>query len=137
MTRYSSAIAAGLLLLPGALSASPLLMDSGGTFGQVAMARNDDGSTDALELPFQLNFYGQVYNSLFVNNNGNVTFGSGMSSFTPFDLGDLGHPLIAPFWADVDTNNELSGSSISVPSRPASSALPGTRSVISRARPTS
>jgi hypothetical protein len=41
-----------------------------------------------------------------VNNNGNVTFNSGLSTFTPFGLtGAVAQPIIAPFFADVDTRN--------------------------------
>jgi hypothetical protein len=43
---------------------------------------------------------------LFVNNNGNVTFGSGLGTFTPFGLsGSIGRQIIAPFFADVDTRS--------------------------------
>ena len=35
---------------------------------------NDDGSTDVVALPFPLKFFGPVYNSVYVNNNGNITF---------------------------------------------------------------
>jgi hypothetical protein len=39
----------------------------------------------------------------FVNNNGNITFNGGQSTFTPFDLSSTPVPIIAPFFADVDT----------------------------------
>ena len=48
-----------------------------------------------------LNFYGKSYTKLFVNNNGNVTFNDSLSTFTPSDITSL--PIIAPFFADVDT----------------------------------
>jgi hypothetical protein len=66
---------------------------------------NDDNSTGAVSLPFAVNFFGTTFNSLFVNNNGNVTFGQALSTFTPSGLtGNNGLiPIIAPFWADVDT----------------------------------
>ncbi|HYL68338.1 MAG TPA: Ig-like domain-containing protein, partial [Candidatus Limnocylindria bacterium] len=66
---------------------------------------NDDNSTGAVPLPFPINFFGTTYNSLFVNNNGNVTFGQPLGTFTPTGLnGDNGGiPIMAPFWADVDT----------------------------------
>ncbi len=51
-----------------------------------------------------LKFYGSNYNGLYVNNNGNVTFGSALSTFTPGTIGaGSSLKIIAPFWADVDT----------------------------------
>jgi hypothetical protein len=72
-------------------------------FNTSSLAANDDGSTDAVALPFSLNFFGATYSSLYVNNNGNVTFGSPLSAYTPQPLSQISLPMIAPFWADVDT----------------------------------
>jgi hypothetical protein len=63
---------------------------------------NDDGSTGA-SLPFTVNFFGTDYNSLYVNNNGNVTFDGPLSTYTPFGLSGTSSVIIAPFFADVDT----------------------------------
>jgi uncharacterized repeat protein (TIGR01451 family) len=67
---------------------------------------NDDGSTTQINLPFTINFFGTNFTSLFVNNNGNVTFGAPLAEFTPSGLNTSngGIPIIAPFWADVDTS---------------------------------
>ncbi|MGY2051588.1 nidogen-like domain-containing protein [Methylobacterium sp. JK268] len=75
------------------------------------LAANDDGSTAAVALPFSANFFGTTYTSLYVNNNGNVTFGQPLSQFTPVGLGAAyrGAPIIAPFFSDVDTRNPASG----------------------------
>ena len=70
---------------------------------------NDDGSTGAVQLPFTLNFFGADYSSLYINNNGNVTFNAPMSTYTPFDLSASTPPIIAPFFADVDTRGVSSG----------------------------
>ncbi|HEY6029842.1 MAG TPA: nidogen-like domain-containing protein, partial [Gaiellaceae bacterium] len=70
---------------------------------------NDDGSTDAVALPFTLNFFGNSYGSLYVNNNGNVTFNGRMSTYTPFPIVSTGTPLIAPYFGDVDTRGAGSG----------------------------
>jgi YVTN family beta-propeller protein len=65
---------------------------------------NDDDSTSAVNLPFSMNFFGTTYNQLYVNNNGNVTFGEPFGTYTPFGLtGNIGVPIIAPFFADVYT----------------------------------
>jgi Nidogen-like/Thrombospondin type 3 repeat len=72
-------------------------------FDENALAANDDGSTDAVPLRFDANFFGTTYGSLFVNNNGNVTFDQPLGAFTPFDLTATNRAIIAPFFGDVDT----------------------------------
>jgi len=55
-------------------------------------------------LGFTLDFFGVTYSSVYVNPNGNVTFGAPNLEQTPFNLGShVGTPIIAPFFADVDT----------------------------------
>lgn len=64
---------------------------------------NDDGSSPRIDLPMTIRFGNQEFGSLWVNNNGNVTFDSAMSTFTPFDLNSTSRVVIAPFFGDVDT----------------------------------
>jgi len=73
------------------------------------LAANDDGSTGAVALPFAVNFFGQSYTALYVNNNGNVTFDAPLPTYTPFGLTATQTPIIAPFFADVDTRGPGSG----------------------------
>jgi len=75
------------------------------------LAANDDGSTGSVPIGFSssINFFGTNYSNLFVNNNGNVTFNSALSTFTPFGLLSSSTPIIAPFFGDVDTNGIGSG----------------------------
>ena len=81
-------------------------------FGENVMDRGDDGSTfiDLSSIFSQgLNFFGNNYSSLYLNINGNVTFASGLSTFTPFNLtGATNNPIIAPFFADIDTRGGTS-----------------------------
>ncbi len=70
---------------------------------------NDDGSTAEVTLPFTVNFFGANYTSLWVNNNGNVTFTEPLSVYTPFEITSTTPPIIAPFFADVDTRGAGSG----------------------------
>jgi len=73
--------------------------------------RNDDRSTRRVPLPSELNFFGARYDGLYINNNGNVTFNGPAWAYTPGDLtGDRGEdgPIIAPFFADVDTRGARS-----------------------------
>src|SRR6266851_2903892 len=72
-------------------------------FSANSLARNDDDSTAAIPLGFPVNFFGNSYSSVFVNNNGNVTFDSILSSYTPFSLSSTQRVIIAAFFADVDT----------------------------------
>ncbi|GAB4145338.1 MAG: hypothetical protein Fur0041_19980 [Bacteroidia bacterium] len=71
--------------------------------------RNDDGSTQPIQLPFNFCFYGQTMNSLFINNNGNISFIAPYGTFTSNSFPDPTFIMIAPFWGDVDTRNALSG----------------------------
>jgi hypothetical protein len=89
------------LALPLGANASAVLP---GVFNSSSLAANDDLSTGAVPIGFTVNFFGVSSNQLFVNNNGNVTFGSSLGTFTPFGLTtNLGTPIIAPFFGDVDT----------------------------------
>ncbi len=54
-------------------------------------------------IPFQFNFYGTNYDRLYINNNGNVTFGNSLSGYSSTAFPSSGNKIIAPFWADVDT----------------------------------
>ena len=69
----------------------------------LAMAPNDDDSTGQITLPFTFTLYGTPYNYCWVNNNGNVTFDYGLSSYTPWGFPSGDNPMLAPFFADVDT----------------------------------
>ena len=78
-------------------------------FGEHLLAANDDGSTGQIDITTVfgsegLNFFGHTYTSLYVNNNGNITFNAPNGAFTPerIDAG-FNNPIIAPFWGDVDT----------------------------------
>ena len=90
---------------------SELLNGLGGSagFGENVIQPNDDGSSQAIDITSLfgssgLDFFGHNYTQLYVNNNGNLTFGSPLSTFTPQTIGtNLGFPIIAAFWADVDT----------------------------------
>lgn len=104
-------IAAGLMLATSALVTPALAAPIAPGFTANQLARNDDGATDAVPLGFSANFFGTTYANTFVSNNGYLTFNSGQSTFTPTGLGAgySGQPIIAPFFADVDTRNGASG----------------------------
>lgn len=70
---------------------------------QVAISPSDDGSSDLINLPFDFCFYGESETEVYINNNGNISFGGVFTSSTPFDFPFPGFKVIAPFWSDVDT----------------------------------
>ena len=71
----------------------------------LAMLPNDDGSTGLIPIPFDFNLYGQTFNSIYINNNGNITFNGPLSTFSATAFPSTGNGIVAPFWADVDTRN--------------------------------
>lgn len=94
-TRQSSSV------MPRA--SSPIRFLSG--FESNYIPRNDDSYSGNVSIGFPINFYGMQYSSLYVNNNGNVTFDAPQSTFTPYDLTSTTRSIIAPFFADVDTRD--------------------------------
>jgi len=100
---------------PGGLFTDTLgnivVMTGGGNAPNVGLAsgRNDDGFSGPILLPFAIDFFGTTYNELWVNNNGNVSFGGGIAAYTPTGLTGAAQPVISPFFSDVDTRNPASG----------------------------
>jgi hypothetical protein len=97
---FEAAAAHAGAIIPGTLS---------GTLGPT-----DDGSSTAVSLGIGgtggIDFLGTTATSLFVNNNGSVTFGSALGGFIPYGLETgVGVPIIGPFFADVDTTGPGSG----------------------------
>ncbi|HKQ97022.1 MAG TPA: pre-peptidase C-terminal domain-containing protein [Candidatus Polarisedimenticolia bacterium] len=82
---------------------------SGGRFVMHASSVNgivlfpgDDGSV-LVPLPFDFPFNGTMWPAVFVNGNGNLTFGTGNSDFTESTAELLsGPPRIAPLWDDLN-----------------------------------
>ena len=69
---------------------------------------NDDGSIGPINLPFTFDLYGSTYNQVWINNNGNLTFTGPTATFSSTGF-PFGVPMVAAFWADVDTRNPASG----------------------------
>lgn len=67
--------------------------------------RNDDGYTNLISLPFSFCFYGSSINAVYINNNGNISFGLPYETFTSNPFPDPDFSMVAPFWGDVDTRN--------------------------------
>lgn len=107
-TLAASLIALSLGAAP-ALGQAPLETGLGGPagFGAGVLEYNDDGSSAEIDItpafPRGLMYFGQRFTSVYVNNNGNVTFGGATGTYTPQRFPVTGNRMIAPFWADVDT----------------------------------
>ncbi|RZK44350.1 MAG: hypothetical protein EOO61_04105, partial [Hymenobacter sp.] len=82
--------------------------DTTASGGWTSLGRNDDGSTGAIPLGFNFSLFGTVYNTVYVNNNGNITFNAALSEFSASGF-PMATPMVAGFWADVDTRNTTSG----------------------------
>ncbi|MCX6855567.1 MAG: cadherin-like beta sandwich domain-containing protein [Verrucomicrobia bacterium] len=102
--------------------AGKALFRFGPASGDVALPRGDDNFVDVTMLgigpagsSLSLSYWGRSYTHFAVNNNGNICFvrpisnntATGFNSAT-FPVLNL-TPMIAPFWADVDTRHSSSG----------------------------
>uniref|UniRef100_A0A8C7YTQ6 NIDO domain-containing protein n=1 Tax=Oryzias sinensis TaxID=183150 RepID=A0A8C7YTQ6_9TELE len=66
-------------------------------------SQSDDGSSPQIALQRPFVFFGQRYNSIYVNHNGHLTFTVPYSSYSPQAFPMHGSiDLIAPFWTDLD-----------------------------------
>jgi hypothetical protein len=104
LTAVAGAIALGAVAVP--LSGQAFRTNSG--FTSFNLPANDDNFTTTTQsLGFTANFFGAnggTTTGVFVSNNGYVTFNSGQGDYTPTGLtGSVTQPIIAPFFADVDT----------------------------------
>ena len=104
MVRYRlAAVASALLLVTASLPLAAQAYRSNTGFTTSTLPANDDGSTGPVNLGFAANFFGTTYTQAYVNNNGNITFTGPLSTYTPFGITGSTTPIIAPFFADVDT----------------------------------
>jgi len=69
----------------------------------------DDCSYGPFTLPFTFCFYGTDYTSFYINNNGNVSFEGSYWEFSPSGFPVSGFGMLAPFWADVVTWDDVCG----------------------------
>lgn len=74
------------------------------SFTQVSFSSLDDGTAGPISIPFTFCFYGVNYTSFYINTNGNITFGSSFTGYTPTGFPNTASApsMIAGGWADVD-----------------------------------
>ena len=75
----------------------------------LALARVDDGSSGLITIPFSFCMYGTNYTQLYVNNNGNISFGAPYGIYSSVAFPSSSYVMVAPFWADVDTRPAAGG----------------------------
>jgi len=95
---------------PRLADAATLISDLGGPagFGSSYLEDNDDASSSEIDIsrafPGGLRYFAGTYTSIYVNNNGNITFRGPVGQYTPTPFPIADQPMIAAFWADIDTN---------------------------------
>jgi|MEHZ01.5.fsa_nt_MEHZ011422465.1_20 hypothetical protein len=103
----------GILISESTSNVSPIHNPTGdGTLvkglSENLVARNDDRNSRFVDLSTVfgdgLNFFGTTFSGICINTNGNISFGDAVTQFTPNQIGSgISTPIIAPYWADVDT----------------------------------
>jgi len=69
-----------------------------------ALPRGDDLSGGPFALGFTINYYGTSYNNVYIDTNGELTFGDSTGQYyTTNGITDVSLPAIVPFLADADT----------------------------------
>lgn len=88
-----------------------VVMTGGGNDAGVGAldGRNDDGFSGPIDFGFDFSFFGNTYSSFYANNNGNISFTAGNSSYIPTGPIGASIPTISAWFGDVDTRNPDSG----------------------------
>lgn len=102
-SRFTLTVIATSLLLAMPLSSAQAGAIHDSSLFTTVFPGNDDGSVGPVNIGFNLNFFGNNWNQLYVNNNGNVTFTQALGTFTPYAITGGSLAMLAPFFADVDT----------------------------------
>jgi hypothetical protein len=97
------AFVGGLEQLESRLLFSAVRLDP--SFMANVLKRGDDSGTGAINMNFSspVQFYGSTYSSVYISNNGFVSFNSLTGGFSDAAMSDPGMTRLAPFLADVDT----------------------------------
>ena len=108
-TLVQAALISAAVLGFGMSQANAGAIHDAAAFTTNTLAANDDNSTGPVAIGFNADFFGTTYSNLYVNNNGNTTFNAALSTYTPFNLLSTATPILAPYFADVDTRGSGSG----------------------------
>ena len=78
--------------------------------GDITLPPGDDESSNAIPLSITFPFMNHRESVLFVNINGLISFNDSIRDFKPNCKPlTVSHRMVAPFWTDIITNNELGG----------------------------
>jgi PKD repeat protein len=77
--------------------------------GVTDIGNHGDDVTTSVSLPFPVAFYGQVYNALFVDSNGRISFPAASSIYQNVCLPSGNVGTIMPLWDDLRTDASGSG----------------------------
>lgn len=86
-----------------------LIEDPGSDSSYQALVANDDLASAAIKLPFSFNLFGDSFSTVYINNNGNISFLKANGTYSSTGFHNPNVNMIAPFWADVDTRGRNSG----------------------------
>ncbi len=78
------------------------------TSSTLAAGNLDDGSVQVdISSVFGsgIDFFGTTYSSIYINSNGNISFGTANTDYQSSNLAAENVSVIAPFWSDVNLNN--------------------------------
>ncbi|XP_077062346.1 uncharacterized protein LOC143714793 [Siphateles boraxobius] len=79
-------------------------------YGDVEDQKNpqsDDGSSPPIPLRWQFVYFGDVFDKIFVNNNGDLTFDEPLYQWYPdYFPACLTRDIIAPLWTDIDNSRK-------------------------------
>jgi hypothetical protein len=103
----STAQAAEIVVAQSALTADGNYYTN--SIGSNTLGPNDDSSTSQIDLGFDFTFFGKTYSSLYINNNGNVSFDNRVSAYVPTGPTGVNVPIISAWFGDVDTRGTDSG----------------------------
>ncbi|XP_062996687.1 alpha-tectorin-like [Elgaria multicarinata webbii] len=85
-----------------------ILYPYGEAVGDMKNPKDDDGTSPPVPISQPFIFYGKTYHSVYVNNNGVVSFSVPVPEYTPKPIPLVdGKAFVAPYWGDV--NNILGG----------------------------
>ena len=82
---------------------------SAASAGRLVKFSDDDSHAEPIPFPFA--FFGNIYQSVFINSDGNLTFNAGDNASTDRSLGRMvaGEPRISPLFRDLDPSKALKG----------------------------
>lgn len=78
------------------------LLDNSADWTASGWNTGDDGSHGPITLPFEVGFYGDLYDQVYVNINGNLSFGDPNPVYSSTGFPTASAAMVAPFWADAD-----------------------------------